>query len=286
MECKNCGKQTKNDNVYCSYTCRNIYVNKNLRDYNKLKKTNEEKKRFNEEKYYENPKKCLFCDTIIKYENKKNNFCDSSCSASFNNKKNVGRKHNFSEKGLNSILEGINNKHNIDEYYKEPVLCLNCSEVLMFSKRKHKFCNNDCKKEYFSKNLKEFDMYKSLSRFKFDLKEYNNEFDFNLINEYGWYKAKNNGDNVEGVSRDHMFSVKEGFRNLINPLLISHPANCELILNKKNQSKSDKCSLNIDELLEKIDNFEIKYGKYYEYEIKTHINYDELKEMYINSNLK
>lgn len=38
------------------------------------------------EQYYKNPKKCKHCDFIISYEKKTNIFCNSSCSASFNNK--------------------------------------------------------------------------------------------------------------------------------------------------------------------------------------------------------
>lgn len=78
-----------------------------------------------------------------------------------------------------------------------------------------------------------------------------------------------------------MFSVKEGFRRLINPLLLLHPANCELIVNKNNQSKNDKCSINLNELLEKIKNFDDTYGKYYDKEVKIYIELNELKEIYI-----
>jgi len=112
------------------------------------------------------------------------------------------------------------------------------------------------------------------------LKKFEDEFDFTLIEKNGWYKAKNNGDNINGISRDHRFSVKEGFRRLINPLLLSHPANCELILNKHNQSKCDKCSIDINDLLLRIEIFDNKYGKYYKDELKTFINLDELKDLY------
>ena len=77
-----------------------------------------------------------------------------------------------------------------------------------------------------------------------------------------------------------MFSVKEGFRRLINPLLLAHPANCELIINKKNQSKCDGCSLTIKQLLEKIKEFENKYGKYYDKEMKVYVELEELKVLW------
>lgn len=52
-------------------------------------------------------------------------------------------------------------------------------------------------------------------------------------------------------------------------------------MNKKNQSKHDKCSLTIEELLEKIKIFEIKYGRYYDKDTKTYITLNELKEIYL-----
>ena len=88
---------------------------------------------------------------------------------------------------------------------------------------------------------------------------YPNEFDFSLIEKNGWYKAKNHGDNLNGVSRDHMYSIMEGFRNNIDPDIISHPANCKLLLHNDNVSKSDNCSITIDELKKRINEWENKY---------------------------
>ena len=81
-----------------------------------------------------------------------------------------------------------------------------------------------------------------------------------LIREFGWYKAKNNGDNPFGVSRDHMVSIKYGFDNEIDPKIISHPANCELILQRDNSRKNSKNSLTLEELIIRIDNWNSKYG--------------------------
>ena len=67
---------------------------------------------------------------------------------------------------------------------------------------------------------------------------------------------------------------------MINPLLLSHPSNCELIINRKNQSKSDNCSISIDELLKNIDIFEFKYGKYYNEDIQVYIELNDLRNIY------
>ncbi len=166
-------------------------------------------------------------------------------------------------------------------YYDEPIKCINCNSVLEFRFRNRLFCNIKCKKAYYTRNTDNYELYNVLAKFKFSLNRYVDNFDFKLIEKYGWYKAKNNGDNVEGVSRDHMFSIKEGFRQKINPLLISHPANCELIINKQNQSKNDNCSLTLEKLLEKIKIFENKYGKYYKNDIDTYIDLNRINEIYM-----
>ena len=78
MKCKNieCENETTGKRVYCSLTCRNIFVNKYLRNYDKISDTFQQKKKEREEKYLENPKKCLHCDTIIPYDSKDNNYCN------------------------------------------------------------------------------------------------------------------------------------------------------------------------------------------------------------------
>jgi len=60
------------------------------------------------------------------------------------------------------------------------------------------------------------------------------------------------------VSRDHMLSVKEGFELGIDPKLLSHPANCELMVHNDNISKNKKSSITLEELLERIENFNKK----------------------------
>lgn len=67
--------------------------------------------------YAQNPKLCKYCGKEIPYEKRNNDFCNTSCSASFNNKKE-------------------NNTHNY---------CLNCGKEI--SKRNH-FCDNTCYSEY------------------------------------------------------------------------------------------------------------------------------------------
>ncbi len=100
-----------------------------------------------------------------------------------------------------------------------------------------------------------FERYRQLCEFKFNLNDYPNYFDFSLIKKYGWYRAKNRGDVPNGVNRDHMYSIKDGFINNIDPSIISHPANCQLLLHNDNIKKKNKSSITFNELLERIKMF-------------------------------
>ena len=288
MKCKNteCNNETNGKNVYCSLKCRNVYVNKYLRNYDKVKNTLKNKKEESKEEYLKNPKYCKQCNSIISFNKRNNNFCNSSCSAKYSNKLRKGIKLNITEHGkkelINSALKNLD-KYKLERnvYYENPKKCLNCNKILEYKNRQMIFCDLLCKKDYYSKNLKDYTMYHSLSGFKFNLNKFANDFNFNLIGENGWYKAKNNGDNPNGITRDHKFSIREGFRRLINPLLLAHPANCELMTLVQNSSKWDKCSLNLDELLQQINKFDDKYGKYYNNELKIYIELNELREMYL-----
>lgn len=104
--------------------------------------------------------------------------------------------------------------------------------------------------------------YRELCKFKFNVYDYPNEFDLILVDKHGWYKAKNRGDNLKGVSKDHKYSVKEGFLNKINPNILSHPANCRLMLHNDNVSKNSKCLISLKDLKNEIIKWNKKYGKF------------------------
>jgi len=72
---------------------------------------------------------------------------------------------------------------------------------------------------------------------------------YDLLVKYGMYSRKTN---PSGVVRDHRLSIDFGFKNQIDPRIISHPANCEFIPHKANASKSSKSSITLQELLEEI----------------------------------
>lgn len=105
---------------------------------------------------------------------------------------------------------------------------------------------------YERKDLNEYHKYRLDARFKFNVFDFPKEFDLLLIEKYGIYRAKNRGDNMDGVSRDHMYSIRDGFDNKIDTNLISHPANCRLIFQKDNAIKHRKSIITVEELKERI----------------------------------
>jgi hypothetical protein len=129
-----------------------------------------------------------------------------------------------------------------------------------------KLCSEQCRKIYFNRKhdqylstLPEIKRYRKECKFNFLLRNFPNEFDFEFLKEHGMYSAKNHGNNMKGISRDHMVSISFGFKNKIPSEIISHPANCKLIFQSQNASKNIKCTITIEELIMRIENWNKKY---------------------------
>ena len=56
---------------------------------------------------------------------------------------------------------------------------------------------------------------------------------------------------------DHRYSISQGFKNKIDPFIISHPSNLQMLKAKDNKKKNAKCDHTIEELYEKVNNFGI-----------------------------
>lgn len=279
-QCKNCNKEISEKRKYCSLKCRNIFVNLHIRDYTKLRQHGSIIKQQNILVYEKNPKYCLQCHSMISYEQRSNIFCNSICSATYSH---THKEYRISSKTKDKISVGVK------KYYKEhpelhraayscggtiekykvayelykvsPNKCTNCNFPLIWKHRNRKYCTKTCRVEYERKNLSEFKKYQLDCKFKFNLNTYPKEFDFSLIETYGWYKAKNRGDNLTGISRDHMYSIKDGFLHNVDLKIISHPANCRLIKQTDNSSKWKKSCITLDELKERIKIFNEKYNE-------------------------
>jgi len=97
--------------------------------------------------------------------------------------------------------------------------------------------------------------YSRLCRFKFDIEEYTEEFDTDLVKQFGWYDI----NNPDGVSRDHMLSISYGWKHTIPPKVLRHPANCCLMLYKDNCQKGWRSSINYAGLEDRIRAWNKKY---------------------------
>ena len=137
--------------------------------------------------------------------------------------------------------------------------CELCNKDFETTKLKGRFCSGVCASNHKNKIARqfrsEFRNYRLDSSFRFGINEYPNKFDFDLIKKYGWYSASNRGNNVNGIARDHMFSVYDGFHNKIDPKIVGHPANCRLMQQRDNSSKNKRSSITLEDLLERIKNW-------------------------------
>lgn len=196
--------------------------------------------------------KCNQEFTVIEYENyfptKNKYFCSRKCSNS----------RNHSESTKNKISKSLKGNPHKEKVYGK---CLHCGIEIDITYNLHKkYCSNKCSAIARRKNFDKLNIYRQQCSFNFALNDYPDEFDFSLIEQYGWYKAKNHGNNLNGISRDHIISIKYGFENNIDPTIISHPANCQLLRHNFNVSKGSHCHMTIDELKEKIKMWDKKYG--------------------------
>jgi transposase len=193
--------------------------------------------RLNLKVIYKENQVCKNCKKEFeKYFSNPKTFCSSSCAVQYNN-----RNRKLTEETKKKISDTLKNK---------PKICT-INEVT----EKLKIICNDCKLTY-------YEYYRPSCFFKFDVKDFIQEFDLSLVEQYGWYSPTNKRNNLKGVSKDHMYSVMDGFRNKINPNIISHPANCKLLLFSDNSIKKDNSSITIEELLNKIKDWDEKYKNF------------------------
>lgn len=179
-------------------------------------------------------------------------FCSRRCSVIVNNRK---RTESSYEKQSDILIKNKNapeliSKEKVNkERKKTKRVCVVCGKIEFttgrFQSKKCSFCNDSL-------------TYRRQCEFKFNLKDYPEEFDFELLSEHGMFHPKKN---PKGVSRDHMLSVQYGKSNRIPSHIISHPANCRLILQGDNTRKQSDCCLSYDELLDRIKIWNDKYNR-------------------------
>jgi predicted nucleic acid-binding Zn-ribbon protein len=201
-----------------------------------------------------------FIKNVRELKNENFRFCSSSCA---NTKKHSIDTKNKIRLGVIQNIKKQPGKENFILEIDKNKICKNCGNIFHTKKKKSLFCCKSCSMSYRYRDnrnkMSDKKKYKLDCEFKFNLSDYPEEFNFELIKTYGWYKAKNHGNNLDGISRDHIYSIEEGFKNKIDPKIISHPANCKLIKQKENSKKHSKSSITIEELLIKIEMWNKKY---------------------------
>lgn len=238
------GIHTHYDRTHGDETTKSKYSNGNNGKYDKIsqnrRETNKHKNNISSEK------SCPCCGNKISYKKRRNKFCSATCGNS------RGKRTDEFKNKVRAKLS----KPNIS------IECNYCKNVFLTKRNDKKYCNKSCynKGRVLDKNEKiTLQSYRSITKFKFNPYDYPTEFNLDLVKIYGWYSPTNKNNNLFGVSKDHMVSVRYGFDNNIDAKIISHPANCELVLHSYNSSKNKSNSITLDELILRIKIWEEKY---------------------------
>lgn len=235
LECQLCGIKFTPNRIgeirkYCSYECAMIFRNP-------LCKLNN----------------CIQCGIITRNPM----FCSHSCSTIVHNSARSKKVIISKSKKIKSIRKFYGND-SWKNFIVGPYIIIYkniCAKtgIIFYSKSYQK---------YHPSTSTERQYYASLCKFRFSISQFPSWFNNELIIKYGWYStpgSKKGIKNLNGVSRDHRISIEYGWLTNIDPKLISHPANCQLIPHKENQHKNVKSSITLEELLNEIQYFGILY---------------------------
>lgn len=263
----------------CSLDCSKIWCTEHNR------KIAKEKQNIRVKQYDINPKKCKNCSTILSYTHRKKSFCNNSCAATFNNKLRCPQSEETKAKRSQAVKQfyldrrdKICTRNQVKTCQEDKSLYHDRSDKIAapvtIGGLYTKVYRNICYKTgmvFFSKTYRKYhpaiykdrDHYKLLCQFSFSIKEYTEWFAYanKLIKEHGWYSPYNKKNNLTGCSRDHLYSISDGYKNKIDPKIISHPANCNIVIHPENQKKHKKSSITLDELIERIKLFDEQYKK-------------------------
>ena len=224
---------------YCSLSCTGRH-NGIIRRHNSI------------QKYLLNPKRCKNCDITISYNNRKSNqFCNRSCAATYNN----------ARKDWANITTGPSPKTKLPKTPRKKRF----NGIATAEGPYTRIYLSTCKitgKQWYSTTTKTIHpsaaitkkLYSYQCRFTFSIADYPQLFSdaSDLIKELGWYSASNRGNNLSGCSRDHLYSVSDGFKNNIDSALLAHPANCKIVPHRQNQNKHKNSSITLEELKQRI----------------------------------
>lgn len=234
--------------ICCSRQCHNKRINTRSRDNDKHVLAKQAKIR----EYEDNPAHCVKCDTPLSWDQRNNRFCSDSCRATIVN---LTRDPGCRIKQGNSLKHTLSLKED-KKKLKYPYsrvtfrICFVCDNTFRAQKGKTKYCSDTCKSASSNKH------YRRACKFKISKTLYPELFDEKLLKEHGWYRAANHkhGYNPKGATWDHLLRVENGFKLGVDPAIISHPANAEMVSWEVNISRK-KSSITLTELLLRIENW-------------------------------
>ena len=236
---------------------------------------------YRKSEYEKHPYICHKCGLPKPYEKRNNGFCSRKCASSRSQTEEIKKQKSIKlkrpEKTSIRIKDCIQCNHKfISSEIKgneKAKLCDKCKSIRAAPKLKMCcICSATPAKHHGKYCLQcspNLSIYRSRASFNFNVYDYPQEFELSLVEQHGWYspngyKRRNKTPNLNGVSRDHLYSVLDGFENKINPEIISHPANCKIMIHNgpnSNNTKKSNSSITLEELLVRIDIWEIKYGE-------------------------
>jgi len=205
-------------------------------------------------------KKCENCDKSHNDNYGSGRFCSSKCARGFSTK---AKRKEINEKVSKTLMGGTHHYRGKPGKFTLEKNCIFCDSLFITKTKntiKQKFCSFNCWQNNIRLYKTAFEIYKIKCKFMFNVYNYPNYFDIEILNKYGWYSAFNKGNNKNGISRDHIYSIKDGFVNGVACEIISHPANCRLISHTENQKKSFYSSISLEELKIKILKFDLEHG--------------------------
>lgn len=174
-------------------------------------------------------------------------------------------RKNCSRKCSNSKLHSNKTKQKISNKLKRRTIttCKFCNHKFeSIVGRNRQFCSNKCRGKYRTqekiKLLDDFKKYRELSKFKFNVYSFPEQFNIALIKEHGWYHPVKNNN---GISRDHIIPIYYGYKNNIDHKIISHPVNCQLLRMKHNLSKGTKLLCSVSDIKKEIKKWNKIHGE-------------------------
>lgn len=248
LNCKYCHQEfTPKYKVhsYCSLSCSTGYRNKKSAGKRK-------------ENYIKKPNLCQECQNPLEYNKKNNKFCSTSCSAIYENHRRKETNWTHPSKNNQSkeeLIEQLRRRRMGAEGPFSHVSFATCKITGKLYRSNIPNSKGHIQRSPYVK-LDEKTKYYEDAKFTFHVYDFPDKFNLNLIEKHGWYStpgSRNGVKNVNGVSRDHMISISEGFKLGIDPKLLAHPANCQLLQHRDNQRKHGRSSITLDELYKRIE---------------------------------